>query len=333
MNIQALTGAPPGRLNPPPPSFYTPGMAKSPLGRLKSLTDRRVDVRKGIYILPSLFTIGSILLSFTAIAMVVDVEEPTRGFFRQLGVLILFAAFLDTFDGIVARLTHTQSEFGAQLDSLADVISFGIAPAVIMYAWAFHYWGSRGYLLSFLLLITGAIRLARFNASLGNTDKRFFIGFPIPAQAMVLLNTMVLFPGLTNTWVGVIFITMLAVLLSFLMVSSVHFRTFKEINWGGRVPVKVVLFLTVVMCLIAVDWDITFFLLSWGYLGSGLFSRYLPEQWDWKRVRSSVESLDEALDDAIGLDLDESSLDGDQQDAGPEDPADEAPKKPGKKKG
>jgi CDP-diacylglycerol---serine O-phosphatidyltransferase len=290
--------------------------------RLRSLADKKRNLRKGIYILPSLFTLGSTLLSFTAIISVVRLQTLQPEDFIWVGALIALATLLDVLDGIVARLTKTQSDFGMQLDSLADAISFGVAPAVILYAWAFHLLGPKGYLLPFIFLMTGIIRLARFNVVTYTTDRRFFIGLPIPAGAMLLLLHMIMWPGLPHSTVGLAFVVVLTIVTSYLMVSPVRFRTFKEIQWGRRVPVRVALTLLLMLLLPLWNWKIALYIMALCYVGSGVFQRFLPANWDWRRVGLDPKSLDGVMEEAIGLDLDEAEPD-DELDEPSSEPGDE----------
>ena len=139
------------------------------------------DLRKrGVYLLPNAITLGALFCAFYAIV------QGMNGSFEQAAMFIFYAMVLDGMDGRVARITHTQSEFGAQLDSLADMVSFGAAPALIMYEWALKDLGRAGWVAAFIYCAGAAMRLARFNTNIGIVDKRYFQGIPSPAAAALV---------------------------------------------------------------------------------------------------------------------------------------------------
>ncbi|HEX2758673.1 MAG TPA: CDP-diacylglycerol--serine O-phosphatidyltransferase, partial [Thermoanaerobaculia bacterium] len=137
----------------------------------------RRGVRRGVYVLPALFTAGNILCGYLSL------DAAAQGAFEYAAKLVFLAAILDGLDGRVARLTGTTSAFGEQLDSLADVVSFGVAPAFLVYRWGLSGFGRAGLLVSFLFVVCGALRLARFNVQIHVVDKRWFVGLPIPSAA------------------------------------------------------------------------------------------------------------------------------------------------------
>ncbi len=197
---------------------------------------RRFELRRALFILPNAFTMASIFCGVYAILHTVLHSGPEALYHSAIAVF--FAGFFDMFDGRVARLTKTQSEFGMEFDSLADVISFGVAPAVIVYRWALWPIGPLGILAVTCFTACGAIRLARFNvlARRPLTSSDYFVGLPIPIAASMLVALVVahfrLFEGLPVTrHVLVIF---LVLSLAFLMVSSVSFWTFKNVKFGRR---------------------------------------------------------------------------------------------------
>ncbi|MFZ9887806.1 MAG: CDP-diacylglycerol--serine O-phosphatidyltransferase [Myxococcota bacterium] len=202
------------------------------------------DLRKALFILPNAFTVSSIFCGLWAIL------EASTGADRlalyQAGIAIFFAAFFDMFDGRVARLTRTQSDFGVQMDSLADVISFGVAPSVLVYKWALVPLGLLGKLVAFSFAACGAIRLARFNvlASRGEGSSRYFVGLPIPMAAAMLVGLVIAHYFTIATAVqahkSVLF---LVVVLCYLMVSNVRYRTFKDFRPSLRTLPVIVLVL------------------------------------------------------------------------------------------
>ena len=178
--------------------------------------------------LPALFTAGNIFCGYLSL------EASGRGGYEYAAILIFAAAFLDGVDGRVARLTGTTSAFGEQLDSLADVVSFGVAPAFLVYHWGLSGFGRAGLLVSFLFVVCGASRLARFNVQLHVVDKRWFVGLPIPSAAGALCGLIWAVPStaLTDTLRGV-FLGVTAV-LAFLMVSTFRYRSFKDLDMKSR---------------------------------------------------------------------------------------------------
>ncbi|MBI1889109.1 MAG: CDP-diacylglycerol--serine O-phosphatidyltransferase [Burkholderiales bacterium] len=191
--------------------------------------------RRGIYLLPNAFTTAALFCGFYAIVMAMQSR------FEYAAIAIFAAMILDGIDGRVARLTNTQSEFGAQYDSLSDMVSFGAAPALVMHEWALKGLGKLGWLAAFVYCTGAALRLARFNTNIGVVDKRYFQGLPSPSAAALVAGLIWLMhdlevPGASLTWVawGV---TLYAGLT---MVTNVPFYSFKDVNYRKSVPFIVV---------------------------------------------------------------------------------------------
>ncbi len=188
--------------------------------------------RQSIYLLPNLFTLAALFSGFYAIVQAMNQS------FEQAAVAIFIAMVLDGMDGRVARMTHTQSAFGAEFDSLSDMVSFGVAPALVMYEWHLHALGKLGWMAAFVYCAAAALRLARFNTMIGSTDKRWFIGLPSPAAAALVagLVWILLYYGLDNqpylVWLA--FGTTLFAGVS--MVTNVRFWSFKELHIRRQVP-------------------------------------------------------------------------------------------------
>src|SRR5438477_720033 len=205
----------------------------------------RTNLRKLMFVLPNLFTVSSIFCGVYSITL--SAGEPTGDNFYRAAVAIFFGSFFDAFDGRVARLTRTQSDFGVELDSLADVISFGVAPAILVYKWALGGMGIAGFVIASIYAACGAIRLARFNvlAHAESGTQRYFVGLPIPLAAGMLVSLVI---ALTNLRapvaesVGPWPIATLVLVLAFLMVSTIRYRTFKE---AGLNPRTLLVFLVV----------------------------------------------------------------------------------------
>ncbi len=191
---------------------------------------------RGIYLLPNLFTTGALFSGFYAIASAIS------GRYETAAMLIFVSLVLDGLDGRVARLTNTQSDFGAEYDSMADMISFGAAPAIVMYLWSLASLGQAGLIAAFVHLAGGALRLARFNTQLGTADKRYFQGLPSPAAAAILAGLVWVSEkyqyGIeTLPWL----ILIITVTTGLLMVSNFRYYSFKDINFRGKVPFVVVI--------------------------------------------------------------------------------------------
>ena len=252
----------------------------------------RRSSRRGVYLLPSLLTIGNLLCGVYAIVAVYN-NDYTRS-----AAAILVALILDGLDGAVARLTNSQSDFGVQLDSLADLVSFGVAPAILSYAWAIKPFSQIGWLFgsiipTALFVSSGAFRLARFNVQTRNLDKRYFVGLPIPAAAAVIAS-FVLFiresPSLVafhhellshRLTSALVVVTVYA--LSFLMVSRLRYRSLKGIEIKKRQPFTLLIGLTLVVLVIASEPSLLVFSFFFCYALSGivrsipLVKRRVPE--------------------------------------------------------
>jgi CDP-diacylglycerol--serine O-phosphatidyltransferase len=248
------------------------------------------EVKKGIFILPSLLTLTSIFFSFYAIICAIE------GQFMLSGALILVAAFFDGIDGKVARLTKTTTRFGLELDSLADVISFGVAPAILMHLWALSPYGRIGWVGAFVFVACGALRLARFNVQSGAIDPKRFRGLPIPAAAVMVATTVLFFHkiGLKPSD----FMTPLLILtyvISFLMVSSIKFHAFKDLTLVKQNPFSFTVAFVLLLALISVAPLVVPFFISAAYLLSGpilTLVLYLREK---KRAKEATP-LDEIVE-------------------------------------
>lgn len=198
----------------------------------------RSPVRRGIYLLPNLFTTGAMFAGFYAIVAAFQDQFP------QAAIAVFVAALLDGMDGRVARLTGTQTEFGVQYDSLSDLTSFGLAPALVMYTWSLQYlrefgdpWGKLGWCAAFLYAACAALRLARFNTQVGIADKRYFQGLASPAAAGLCMAFVWTMENFDIDGSAVVFVTpVLATVAGLLMVSRFRYFSFKAWPVGDRVP-------------------------------------------------------------------------------------------------
>lgn len=191
----------------------------------------KFDLHKAMFVLPNLFTVSSIFCGFYAITLCMGEAQPIHLY--RAAIAIFFGMFFDMFDGRVARLTRTQSEFGVQLDSLADLVSFGAAPGVLLYRWVLADMGFGGLFIAFVYVACGALRLARFNvlASREPGSMKYFLGLPIPlAAGTVVALVMSSYPFERPTPGGTTGVALVTLLLAALMVSNVRYRTFKDLR-------------------------------------------------------------------------------------------------------
>lgn len=185
-------------------------------------------LRRGAYLLPSLFTLGTIVLGFYALI------RGLRGDFASAALMIILAGVLDNLDGRIARLTNTDSDFGREFDSLADVLTFGAAPALLAHLWGFRELGRVGWLLPLFFLVCATTRLARFNVQTKVMDRRFFVGLPVPAAAGSVAAIVFFAPDSQwQPWLPAVLLAALA-WLGLLMVSTFRYRSFKEIDLRKR---------------------------------------------------------------------------------------------------
>lgn len=221
-------------------------------------------MKRGIFILPSLLTLTSIFFSFYSIILAMKQE------FLIAAALILVAGFFDGIDGKVARLTKTTSKFGVELDSLADVISFGVAPGLLVYIWALEPYGRLGWVSAFVFVTCGALRLARFNVQSVNPDLKKFNGLPIPAAAGMLATTVIFMEHLQINPADYRMVLLVAVwCLAFLMVSTVKFHAFKDLTLVREKPFSSTLAFVILLALIALMPQVVLFVLGLTYVLSG----------------------------------------------------------------
>ena len=238
---------------------------------------RWFDLRKAMFVLPNLFTLSSIFCGFYAVVLASGDPGPTQLY--QAALAVFFGAFFDAADGRVARLTRTQSDFGMQLDSLADLVTFGVAPAVIIHKWGLGRLGLLGALAAFCYVACGALRLARFNvlAARSPGSMKFFIGLPIPLAAGLLVS-LVMFHQRTFAVPATreINILTLILVLSYLMVSNVRYRTFKDVR-PNRTSLSVIFALLLTFTAISLRVRPTFALLAFfsGYVALGLIEEVI----------------------------------------------------------
>lgn len=229
-----------------------------------SASTRRDRMKRGIYVLPNLFTTANLFCGFySAIASM-------KGMYEIAAITILIAVVLDSLDGRIARITHTTSKFGGEYDSLCDLVTFGVAPAILFYNWSLLSYGKWGWLVAFLFVVCGALRLARFNVQIGVIDSRFFNGLPIPGGASVLATGVILFyylggEGRFSNWSMMIGVVAIALF----MVSSIKYYSFKDLNYFSRKPFMSFVVIVVILVIVVAEPQIMLFTFAFGYSLSG----------------------------------------------------------------
>ncbi len=233
-------------------------------------------MRKGIYILPNLITLSSMFSGFYSIVASFNSD------YERAAWAVLVASIFDGLDGWVARMTHTATRFGIEIDSLADVISFGVAPGVLVYTWSLSSFGRIGWLGSFFLVACGALRLARFNVQLGSTEKKHFTGLPIPASAIMIATTVLAYQeiieilekmnlvGLASLVGKEYWVLAMTFLLAGLMVSTITYHGPKEANLKQRRPFGILVIIAAFLAVVAYHPALILFLVSISYLTTGL---------------------------------------------------------------
>lgn len=207
-----------------------------------------------IYLLPNMFTLGAMFCGFYAI-----IQSITSNF-ADAGIAIFSAMILDSLDGRVARLTHTSSPFGAELDSLSDMVSFGIAPAVIAFNWQLHNLGKIGWLFAFIYCACAGLRLARFNTMIGIVDKKYFVGLPSPSAAILVVGFIYICTiyHLHNTFFLIIG-SVIILLAAFSMVSNIRFYSFKEFHFHHRARFRALLIFLLFLALLIIYPDLVIY--------------------------------------------------------------------------
>lgn len=237
----------------------------------------RKVARRGIYLLPNLFTTGAMFAGFYAIV------AGILGFFSHAAIAVFIAALLDGMDGRIARLTGTQSEFGVQYDSLSDLISFGLAPSLVLYTWSLEYlrdygpvWSKLGWCAAFLYAACAALRLARFNTQVGVADKRYFQGLASPAAAGLCMSFVWSIENFRGQGFAVdgqslcFFTPILAVIAGLLMVSRFRYFSFKTLPVGDRVPFVWIILALLILVALALNTPLVLLALFTAYALSGM---------------------------------------------------------------
>ncbi len=241
----------------------------------------REKLRRGIYILPNIFTSLNIFCGFYAVIASIN------GKFVAAAIAIIIAGIFDMLDGKIARATNTTSKFGIEYDSLADLISFGLAPGLMMYLWALKPMGRIGWLAAFLFMVCGALRLARFNTQVGRISSSHFVGLPIPAGAGMNAVIVLIFHklGLQVEYNHVLILVVLYA-LAFLMVSNIKYNSFKKPELFKKMNFNVLVTAILVLIFIAAQPSIAFFILGLTYVLSG------PIYMVWRHIKPKKEKAE-----------------------------------------
>jgi CDP-diacylglycerol--serine O-phosphatidyltransferase len=242
-------------------------------------------MKKGIYILPNFLTICSLFLGFYAIIAAI------KGNFEYSAWAIMGATIFDALDGWVARLTHTNTRFGIEFDSLSDLIAFGMAPAILMYMWSLKAFGRIGWLGAFLFVVCGALRLARYNVQMGSSEAKYFTGLPIPGAGIVVSSLVVFYQELWGELADKnYFVLFLIYILAFLMVSTVKYHGVKEIDLKRRKPFGILVTIVLALVIIVIHPPVMIFLFSITYVVWGLIEGWVTYQ---KKIRAKKSIIGE----------------------------------------
>jgi len=232
--------------------------------RVGDSSGRRENLKKGVYLLPNLVTTGGLFAGFYGIVATMNGDYDLAAWF------ILISAVFDALDGKVARMTGTTSRFGVEYDSLVDLVSFGVAPGLLMYSWALQSFGKFGWLAAFLYVVCGALRLARFNVQVDTVESRRFVGLPIPAAASMVASCVLLFYHLGGTGtIKKISVLLLIYVLAYLMVSNHSFNSFKDPELVKRQPFSFLVLAIIFIIVIVAQPEIMLFSLASIYMVSG----------------------------------------------------------------
>ncbi len=230
----------------------------------EAVEDGKKVRRKGIYLLPNLFTTSALFSGFFAVVAGIN------GDFTAAAVAIFIAMVLDGLDGRVARMTNTESAFGAEYDSLADMISFGMAPALVAFTWILQDIGKTGWVVAFLYVACAALRLARFNVQIGSVDKKWFIGLPSPSAAALVAASVWTFHSFDADAFGFKLLMLVVVAAAgVLMVSNIRYYSFKDLDFKKPVPFVVLLAVVLGFVMISVEPSVMLLLLFGTYVLSG----------------------------------------------------------------
>lgn len=265
------------------------------MSRMGGSYDKRESIKRGVYLLPNLVTTGGLFAGFYGIVATMNGEYELAAWF------ILISAVFDALDGKVARLTGTSSRFGVEYDSLVDLVSFGVAPGLLMYSWALKPFGKLGWLAAFLYVVCGALRLARFNVQVNTVESRRFVGLPIPAAAGMVASCVLLFYYLGGSGeIKKISVVLLIYILAYLMVSNHSYNSFKDPELVKRQPFSFLVLAIIFIIVIVARPEVMLFVIASLYMVSGpvnsvvKYFRRKPEESQGPEGKEKQGSTDEA---------------------------------------
>ncbi len=237
-------------------------------------------MKKGVYILPTVLTLCGMFFGFYSIL------ASLKGNYIYAAWTILIANIFDGLDGWVARLTNTTTRFGIELDSLSDLVAFGVAPAVLIYKWALFPFNRVGWAVAFLFLICGALRLARYNVQMESTELKSFTGMPIPGAAVVIATLVIFHYEVWDTGPEKNYLILLLIIfLSILMVSTLRFHGVKELNLKKRKPFSILVIIVIIFTFIVIHPPIALFLFALAYLVGGIIENIILFHRKRKQIR------------------------------------------------
>lgn len=262
-------------------------MSKIPPGGREGPPIRREGLKRGVYLLPNLFTTGSLLLGFLAIVRSMQHDYIFASW------AIFASGICDALDGRVARLARAESEFGIEYDSLVDLVAFGMAPSILMYTWALHDFPRYGWVVAFMFVACGAMRLARFNVQASTVERNYFQGLPIPMAGGMLLSTVIFYHAVIgpNPPVHNIFMIIMTVVVSLLMVSNVRYRSFKKFDMHSRWSFFALVVFALLIALLALEPQIMVFVIASGYIIMGLVEEVIVRNRRDERERRRAKRI------------------------------------------
>lgn len=252
-----------------------------------------------IYVLPNLMTTGNLFFGFFAIIQALKAQ------FIIAAYAIVAAAVFDLLDGRLARLTRSTSKFGAEYDSLCDLVSFGVAPGLMLFQWALHPFGRLGWVACFLFVTCGALRLARFNVQSTRVEKNYFQGLPIPMAAGIVASSILAFHDLELEALGNVGLLAMTALLAIVMVSNFRYRSFKDLDLKERLPFRYLILGVGVIVVVALRPEVMLFVLFIGYAILGAVFGVFKLGKNVRRIRPSVYAPAQVNEDDLVEEIDE----------------------------
>ncbi len=262
------------------------------------LDQPRKKLAMHIYVLPNLMTTGNLFFGFFAII------QSMQGEFLKAAYAIVVASVFDLLDGRLARLTRSTSKFGAEYDSLCDLVSFGLAPSILLFSWALQPFGRLGWIACFIYAACGALRLARFNVQATVIEKAYFQGLPIPMAAGIVASSVLAFQDLSMEASGNIWLLAMTFLLAFVMVSTFRYRSFKDLDLKERLPFRYLIFGVIILSVVAYRPEVNLFILFLIYAVLGAVFGVLNFGKN-KRIRANVYIPDKVANDPDLVEEDE----------------------------